>query len=78
MKSHRRIAITVGILFIIGTVSGVLSGLITAPILDAPDYLSKVAENEHLIMLSALFVLSMGSLSGHDPGGDLSDPEKAE
>lgn len=60
MKSHRRIAITVGILFIIGTVSGVLSGLITAPILDAPDYLLKVAENEHQIMLSALFVLSMG------------------
>jgi len=60
MKSHRRIATTVGILFIIGTVSGVLSGLITAPILDAPDYLSKVAGNEPLIMLSALFVLSMG------------------
>jgi hypothetical protein len=60
MKSHRRIAVTVGILFIIGTVSGVLSGLITAPILDAPDYLSKVTENEHQIMLGALFVLSMG------------------
>lgn len=60
MNAHRKSAIAVGVLFIIGTVSGVLSGLITAPILDAPDYLSKVAENEHQIMLSALFVLSMG------------------
>jgi hypothetical protein len=60
MKLQKRTAIIVGVLFIIGTVSGVLSGLFSAPVLNAPDYLLKVAANGHQIMVAALFVLSMG------------------
>ena len=60
MQSHRRIAIAVGVLYIIGTLSGILSVLVSTPIMDAPDFLSRIAGNEHGIILGALFVLSMG------------------
>ena len=57
---YRRISILVGIFFIIGTVSGVLSGLVSGPILDGPDRLAQVAANANQIILSALLVLTMG------------------
>lgn len=57
---HRKTAVTVGLLFIIGTVAGVLSGLITLPILGAPDYLREVAANESQIVAGALLILVMG------------------
>ncbi|MCB8983557.1 MAG: DUF4386 domain-containing protein [Ardenticatenaceae bacterium] len=60
MNTHRKTAVTVGILFIIGTVAGVLSGLITLPILSAPDYLREVAANESQIVAGALLILVMG------------------
>ena len=60
MISSRRTAIIVGVLFIIGTVAGVLSALFTGPILDDPDYLVKVASNQNQIILGALLVLIMG------------------
>ena len=37
MNSYRKTAIIVGVLFIIGTVAGILSVVITGPILDGPD-----------------------------------------
>jgi hypothetical protein len=49
----------VGVLFIIGTVAGILSRVFTGPILDDPDYLINVSANENQILIGALFVLIM-------------------
>src|SRR5665811_351745 len=49
----------VGVLFIIGTVAGICSG-ISKPYFDAPDYLMKVSENATPVILGALLVLTMG------------------
>jgi hypothetical protein len=56
----RKTARIVGCLFIIGTVAGILSAVITGPILNDPDYLNKVSANETLITIGALLVLIMG------------------
>ncbi|NJD78839.1 MAG: DUF4386 domain-containing protein [Candidatus Methanoperedens sp.] len=58
--SQRKTAIIVGVLFIIGTAAGILSVFFTRPILNAPDYLMKVSENENQIIIGALFMLTMG------------------
>jgi hypothetical protein len=60
MISSRKTAIIVGVLFIIGTIAGVLSVLFTGPILDDPDYLTKVASNQNQIIMGVLLVLIMG------------------
>jgi hypothetical protein len=60
MKTHRRTAIIVGILYIIGTAAGVASVVVTGPVLDAPDYLDKVAANANPMIIGALFILTMG------------------
>lgn len=60
VNTHRKTAVIVGLLFIIGTVAGVLSGLITAPILGAPDYLREIAANESQFVSGALLILVMG------------------
>ena len=60
MNSNRRTAMIVGILYIIGTVTGVLSVVFTKSILDAPDYLVKTAASPNQIIIGALFVLTMG------------------
>ncbi len=59
-NTHRKSAITVGVLFIIGTVAGILSGVFTEPILGDPDYLIKIAANENQINIGSLLVLVMG------------------
>jgi len=53
-------AAIVGVLFIVGTVAGVLSVVFTGSILGDPDYLSKVSVNETHIIIGALLVLIMG------------------
>jgi hypothetical protein len=55
----RNIARIVGILFIIGTISGI-SSFVGAPSLDDPNYLVKISENEKLTIIGALCVLTMG------------------
>jgi hypothetical protein len=60
MSTNRKIATIVGVLFIIGTVAGVLSVVFTNSILNDPDYLIKVSANANQIALGALFVLIMG------------------
>ncbi len=49
----------VGVLFIIGTVAGILSVVVTGSILDDPEYLNKVSANENQIIIGALLVLIM-------------------
>lgn len=60
MNPNRTTAILVGVLYIIGTVTGVLSVVFTKSVLDAPDYLVKIAANGNQIITGALFVLMMG------------------
>jgi hypothetical protein len=60
MKANRKTATIVGVLFIIGTVSGILSAIFTGSILGAPDYLAQVAANEIPMITGAFFVLLMG------------------
>ncbi|MCJ7618458.1 MAG: DUF4386 domain-containing protein [Desulfobacterales bacterium] len=58
--SQHKTAIIVGILFIYGTVAGILSVVFTMPILNASDYLAKVAVNGNHIIIGALLILTMG------------------
>jgi hypothetical protein len=60
MVAHRKTAVVVGILFIVGTVSGILSAVFTGGVFTDPDYLVKIAEIESQILLGAAFVLLMG------------------
>jgi hypothetical protein len=59
-RASRKTAIIVGVLYIIGTVAGVLSLVFAGSILNGPDYLMKVSANENQIITGALFVLMMG------------------
>jgi len=60
MKTYRKTSIIVGVLFIIGTVAGIFSGVVTGPVLGAADYLAQVTANENSIVLGAILVLVMG------------------
>lgn len=60
MNSNSKTAIIVGILYIIGTVSGILSVVFASPVLNAPDYLLQVFANKSHIITGSLFVLLMG------------------
>ena len=53
-------AVIVGVLFIIGTVTGVIAAIIGKPILDAPDYLTNISANESQIIIVAFLVFLMG------------------
>ena len=56
MNSNRKIAIVAGVLFIIGTVAGILS---VAPAIDAPDYLIKASANANQVIIGAIFQFIM-------------------
>lgn len=61
MVPNRRAAILTGVLFIIGTVAGMISlGIFTDPILSAPNYLAAVSANEAKVIIGALLELVMG------------------
>ena len=57
MNTHRKTAKIVGWLFIIGTVAGSLSVILTSSILGAPDYLTEIAANETLVVVGAIAAL---------------------
>jgi Domain of unknown function (DUF4386) len=58
--TNRSTSTIVGVLFIIGTASGILSAVLTGSILGDPDYLVQVAANETQMITGAFFVLLMG------------------
>ncbi len=60
MNTNRKTAIIVGVLYIIGTVTGILSVVFYGSVLNTPDYLIKVSANKNQIVIGALFVLTMG------------------
>jgi hypothetical protein len=53
-------AVIVGVLFIIGTLTGTIAAIISKPILDAPDYLTNISANQTQIILGAFLVFLMG------------------
>ncbi|MBK8798878.1 MAG: hypothetical protein IPM07_22295 [Anaerolineales bacterium] len=58
--TNRKTAILVGVLFIIGTVMGVLSVVFVSPVLDGPGYLARIAANPAPMILGAFCMLAMG------------------
>ncbi len=60
MNTYRNIARTMGILYILGTISGILSRVVTAPITSTQDLLASISADGNQITLGALFVLTMG------------------
>lgn len=60
MNAFRITAILVGVLYIIGTVSGILSVVATGALLAAPISPEQISVNANQITLGALFVLTMG------------------
>jgi hypothetical protein len=59
MNNYRKTASLVGVLYIIGTVAGILSVAASAPVREAT-YLSSIAANPNQIVVAALFILLMG------------------
>ncbi len=60
MTTYRRTAIIVGVLYIIGTVAGILSVIFTGGLLEGSDYLSKLAAHQGQAQVAALLILTMG------------------
>ena len=60
MNANRKTASTVGALYIIGTVAGILSLVVTEPVRNAEDYLVTIPGNETGLAAGAFFVLVMG------------------
>jgi hypothetical protein len=60
MNANRRTARAVGGAFIIGTVAGILSRVVTGPIQNAQDPLMSVPGSDTRLVVGALLVLMMG------------------
>jgi hypothetical protein len=59
-KESRANAAIVGVLFIIGTVTGIIAAVLSKPILNAPDYLSAIAANQGAMLGAAFLNFLMG------------------
>lgn len=60
MNTYRKTSALVGILYALGTAAGVMSVALTGSILNASDYLPRIAENQNSIIAGALCILTMG------------------
>ena len=60
MNSVNSTARSVGALYIIGTVAGILSLAVTGPVRNTQDYLTSVAANETRLVVGALCIITMG------------------
>jgi hypothetical protein len=60
MNTHRKTAVLVGVLFIVGTVSGIMSGVVTAPIRAAAAFPLNISTGESQWITGTLLVLLMG------------------
>jgi hypothetical protein len=60
MNNNKRIARFVGVLYIIGTVAGILSVVFTGSIIGSTNVLMKVSANVNQVKLGTLFILIMG------------------
>jgi hypothetical protein len=57
MDPYRKTAIIVGVLFITATVTAILTIVLLGSILEPPDYLTKVAENESQVIVAEILWL---------------------
>jgi hypothetical protein len=60
MNENKKTASLVGVLFIIGTVAGILSVVFTGSVFEDPDYLLKVSANKSQVIIGSLLILVMG------------------
>ena len=60
MNTNRKTSIIVGVLYIIGTVAGILCKVLTGSIQNDLNLLTKITANENQIIIGALFLLIMG------------------
>jgi len=60
MREHKAAATTAGILYITGTVAGILSKVVSAPVRDAGDPFAAGAQHSGAVVTAALLVLVMG------------------
>ena len=60
MNTYRKDATIVGILYILGTVFGILSAILTQPVANTQDYFVVVMSNENRVIIGAIFILMMG------------------
>ena len=60
MREHRAAATTAGVLYITGTVAGILSKVVGAPVSGASDPLAAASQHSGAVVGSALLVLVMG------------------
>lgn len=60
MNTYRKTAVLVGILFIMGTLSGILSGVVTAPIRAGSTFPLNIAASQTQWIIGTLFVMLMG------------------
>lgn len=60
MSEHRKTAVAAGILYIAGTVFGILSMVMTFPAYGTESFLGYAARNGDRIRLGAMFILAMG------------------
>ncbi len=60
MNIRRITALIIGVLYLVGTVAGVLSVALTNPILGTTDYLARVAADENAVITGSLLILTMG------------------
>ncbi len=59
MKTHRTAAVIAGVLFIIGTASGILSAAVGSQVWMAPDYLLRLSANQNLVNLGIMLQFTM-------------------
>jgi hypothetical protein len=60
MNADKTTARTVGVLYVVGTVAGILSLVSTGPVRNAQDYLTSVPASETRLVVGALLVVMMG------------------
>jgi hypothetical protein len=60
MSADRKAAVWIGVLYIIGTVVLILSGVVTGAVLTGPAYLAQVAAQPNEVVIGALLVLLAG------------------
>ena len=60
MSADRKAAVAIGVLYIIGTVVLILSGVVTGGVLTGPAYLAQVAAQPNQLAVGALLVLLAG------------------